>query len=156
MGLYDDDPPDARGSEPYRYDRPGYTVQVPSGWGVEQDDDRMVAQPAPRSVACVEIVTKAFGYAASVESYAAGHIEEMRESIPGLHIDERAFTRLAGQDAYRIGFTFERGGEALRAWRVLAMERNVAYRVTYVAPRAKFDEHDAAAREIVASLELVR
>jgi hypothetical protein len=163
MGLYDDDPsyvpPDPNAKRVVEQVRfgDGYRVQVPSTWGVEQDDigERMVTQPAPGSVTCVEIVTKALGYAVSMERYAAGHIEELREAIPGVNIDERAFTRLADHDAYRIDFSFTRGGESLRAWRVLAMERNVAYRITYVAPRAQFEEHDAVAREILASLELV-
>ena len=158
MGLYDDDPDYVPpGDEPRVCEGDGFRVTVPSTWGVEQDDvgQRLVARPAPKSIACVEVVTTVLADAASVERYAASHLEELRAAIPGAHVDERAFTRLAGHDAYWIDFTFERGGEALRAWRVLTVERNVAYRITYVAPRASFAELDAAARAIVASLELV-
>ncbi len=159
MGLYDDDPsyvppdPDA----PREVEGRGFRLRVPSSWGVEHDDvgERLVVRPAPGSIACVELVTTALGHVPSMERYAAGHLDELRAAIPGVHVDDRGFTRLAGQDAYRIELTYTRGGEELRAWRVLAIDRNVAVRITYVAPRATFDEHAAVARDIVASLELV-
>jgi hypothetical protein len=135
----------------------GFRFRYPAGWRMQSDEDdgRATVSPRPGAAENFNVSMKSLPYAPSIEQHAATSIEKLRYDVPGVNILERHFRQLGKSDAYELLFAAESGGARVKGKQIYALDGNVAYTLTALAPEEKHGELLPLFDGIIASFEPV-
>jgi hypothetical protein len=135
----------------------GFRFRYPAAWRLQRDDEdgRAMVSPSSGAAENFNVIMKSLPYVSSIEQHAATSIEKLRYDVPGVTILERHFRQLGKSDAYELLFAAESGGARVKGKQIYALDGNVAYTLTALAPEEKHGDLLPLFDGIIASFESV-
>lgn len=162
MGLYDDDPQGPPEIPPFLECEMvdygwGFRFTYPSSWRISRDNQGsfVIIKPLPDAAENVNVIMRALNYVPTIEQYASIQLANLRSEVP-CNILNRGFVKLADVDGYQVMASFSLSGKRFKSLQVHAIDGNVGYTLTYLAPEDVFSLYEPVVWDIIKSFTLIR